>query len=97
MPVLLRFLNFSRGIRRHVFLIRTVARHARTPWLARWCVLAAVLYLLMPFDLVPDVLPLLGQLDDTLIIPALLVLAYRLIPQDVIMASRALAVQNFAK
>jgi uncharacterized membrane protein YkvA (DUF1232 family) len=56
-------------------------RHPATPWPARLAALLALAYALSPIDLIPDVVPLLGWLDDLLIVPLLIALAVRLTPR----------------
>ena len=65
----------------------------RTPWPARALAAAVLLYLLDPFDLFPDIVPLLGWADDAVIVPVGLWLASRFIPQQVMDDAR----QRFAK
>jgi uncharacterized membrane protein YkvA (DUF1232 family) len=67
---------------------KRLQQHPQTPKLAKALLWLAIGYVLMPFDLIPDFLPIVGQLDDLVIIPILLYLALKLIPQDVIMACR---------
>ncbi len=62
--------------------------HAETPKLAKLCLWLAIGYLLMPFDLIPDFLPVIGQLDELVIIPALLYAALKLTPQHIIVACK---------
>src|SRR5262245_58336908 len=62
---------------------RDVAAHPRTPLLAKGCLLAAVGYAAMPFDLIPDFIPVVGHLDDVVIVPTLIALALWLVPADV--------------
>lgn len=59
---------------------QALATEPRTPLIAKWLIAAAVAYLLMPFDLIPDFIPLLGQLDDLVIVPGLIYLGLRCIP-----------------
>lgn len=63
---------------------RSLLKHPRTPILAKALLWLAIAYLLMPFDLIPDFLPVIGQLDDVIIIPMLIYLALKLTPEDVI-------------
>jgi len=67
---------------------RLVLKHPQTPWPAKLFLGLAVAYLVMPFDLIPDFIPLIGQLDDLLIIPLLLYLALLFIPKALIESCR---------
>lgn len=71
-------------VRSELGFYQRVLRHPRTPRLARCLLSLAVIYLLSPVDLIPDWIPLLGQLDDLLLVPLLVVSAMMLIPMDLI-------------
>ena len=62
---------------------RAIYRDPRTPWPARALLWLAIGYTLMPFDLIPDFLPVVGHLDDAIIVPALVLLALKLVPAKV--------------
>ena len=69
--------------RRQLTVFALAARDPRVPRMARLLALMAVAYALSPIDLVPDFIPLLGLLDDLVLVPLLLWLAYRRIPRAV--------------
>jgi len=72
------------NFKREMIVYKRVARHEDTPRLAKILLSAAFAYMVMPFDLIPDAIPVLGQLDDAIIVPGLVWLARRVIPADVI-------------
>ena len=79
----------AKQLKRELVVYRLVLKHPQTPWPAKFFLGLAVGYLLLPFDLIPDFIPILGQLDDVVIIPLLLYLALLFIPKAVIQACRA--------
>lgn len=59
-------------------------KHPQTPKLAKALLWLAIAYVLMPFDLIPDFIPVIGQLDELVIIPFLLYAALKLTPADIV-------------
>lgn len=82
---------FTQNFKREITAYRLALRHPRTPRAARFFLGAAVAYALSPIDLIPDFIPILGHLDDLLIIPLLAGIGLRLIPRDVLAGCRATA------
>lgn len=79
--------------------IRTLyiaCRDPRTPWLPKAITALVVAYALSPVDLIPDVIPVLGYLDDLVLLPLGIVLAIRLIPPAVLEESRHKAREEMA-
>lgn len=81
-------------LKTETYALYLAARHADTPWYARAVVIATVAYALSPIDLIPDFIPVLGYLDDLLIVPAGLALAVRLTPAHVLVECRARAAEE---
>lgn len=71
---------WARRIKRDVVALWIAARDARTPLSAKLAAGAVAAYALSPIDLIPDVIPVLGYLDDLLIVPLGILLAVRLVP-----------------
>lgn len=74
--------------KQEVSFYRALHAHPQTPWLAKALLWLALGYLVLPFDLIPDFIPVIGQLDELVIVPLLLYIALRLIPVDVRQACR---------
>jgi uncharacterized membrane protein YkvA (DUF1232 family) len=89
-----RLLHITREFKTQLSIYNAAIRHPRTPRLARWLLLAAMAYAASPIDLIPDFIPMLGHLDDLIVIPALVALAIRLIPEDVVLECKNLKFQG---
>lgn len=73
----------ARHLKAETFALYFAARDPRTPWYAKLLVAGIVAYALSPIDLIPDLVPVFGYLDDLILIPAGIAFAIRLIPRPV--------------
>jgi len=80
--------DIAERLRTELRVYRCIARHPDTPRSARFLLGLALGYLCLPFDLIPDWLPVIGHMDDLLIVPFLVWLALRLIPRHVVLSCR---------
>jgi uncharacterized membrane protein YkvA (DUF1232 family) len=84
-PRLLDRLRYrARVLKRDTYALYLAARHPRTPWYAKVLAAAVVAYALSPFDLIPDFIPVIGYLDDLIILPLAIAMVLRLVPADVL-------------
>ncbi|MEK9951077.1 MAG: DUF1232 domain-containing protein [Curvibacter sp.] len=81
----------ARALKAETYVLYLAARHPRTPWYAKLLVAVVVAYAFSPLDLIPDFIPVLGLLDDLVLIPLGLLLALRLVPPQVLAECRARA------
>lgn len=79
------------ALKREVYTLYLAYRHPRTPWYARLAAALVVGYAFSPIDLIPDPIPILGYLDDLVLLPLGIALTLRLLPPDVITECRAQA------
>jgi uncharacterized membrane protein YkvA (DUF1232 family) len=86
-----RLRDWARAIKRDVHALALAARDPRVPWYAKAVALAVAAYALSPIDLIPDFIPVIGHLDDVIIVPLGIGLAVRLIPAEVLAEHRAAA------
>lgn len=89
--MLSRLKDWARRIKRDLLVLWLVARDPRVGWPVKLLAGFAVAYALSPIDLIPDAIPVLGLLDDVLIVPLLMIAAFRLVPRDVLDDLRAQA------
>ena len=75
--------NRARELKVELIALALAARHPDTPWYARLIVAACVAYALTPVDFIPDVIPVVGFIDDLIFIPLAVALAVRFIPAPV--------------
>ena len=78
-----------RRLKAETFALYLAARHPSTPWYAKMLVAFIVAYALSPIDLIPDFIPVLGYLDDLILIPIGIALAIKLVPPAVLTECRA--------
>jgi uncharacterized membrane protein YkvA (DUF1232 family) len=87
--MLQRIKKWAHAIRRDVHALWLAARDPRTPWYAKAFALAIAAYALSPIDLIPDFIPVIGYLDEVILIPLAIMLAVRLVPPELMAEHRA--------
>ncbi len=96
--MLAQWRGWARRLKQEVRALWLASRDPRTPWYARVVVACVVAYALSPIDLIPDFIPVVGYLDDLLLVPLGIALAVRLIPPLVLAEARqAAAVESGSK
>lgn len=85
--------TWAKNIKRDVHAVWLAARDPRTPLLAKVLALIVAAYAVSPIDLIPDFIPIIGYLDDLIIVPLGIMLVVRLIPAEVMREHRETAAQ----
>lgn len=80
--------RWAKGLKQQTLVVYFVARDPRTPWPVRLLALFVAAYAISPIDLIPDFIPVLGYLDDLIIVPLGLLLVLRLVPPEITAAAR---------
>jgi len=84
------------SIRTDAYALYLAAKDPRVPWAAKALVLFVLAYALSPVDLIPDWIPVLGFVDDLILVPLGVALAARLIPREILAEHRSEAARRFA-
>ena len=84
-------------LQKETYALYIAARDPRVPWYAKLFLGLILAYAFSPIDLIPDFIPILGYLDDIIIIPAGIALALKMIPQEVMVDARRRADELFGK
>jgi uncharacterized membrane protein YkvA (DUF1232 family) len=80
--------DWAQRVKRDLVAVAGAVRDRRTPWPARLLGVCVVAYALSPIDLIPDAIPVLGLLDDLILVPLGLWLVIRLVPPSVLAEHR---------
>jgi uncharacterized membrane protein YkvA (DUF1232 family) len=86
--------SHARTLKKEAIAVYLAAKDPRTSWYAKVIAICTVAYALSPIDLIPDFIPILGYLDDVIIVPAGIALAIRLIPAEVMDDARKKAADS---
>ena len=77
-----------RKLKKETYTIYLACKDSRVPWYARALAAVVVAYALSPIDLIPDIIPVIGYLDDLILVPLGIALVLRMIPPDVLAECR---------
>jgi len=92
--VFTRIQNAAKQLKRNITALYFAFRDPRTPWYAKALALLIIMYTLGPIDLIPDFVPILGYLDDLILLPLGIWIALRIIPTAVMVDAREQAVKH---
>lgn len=92
-----RLKQWARAIKRDVHALYLAARDPRTPWYAKGFALLIAGYALSPIDLIPDFIPVLGYLDEAILLPLAILLAIRMMPPGLFAEHREAAARAAAR
>ncbi|KHO14465.1 hypothetical protein NT90_15485 [Acinetobacter baumannii] len=76
--------EWAKRLRKQIIILWFASRHPQMPWLPKVIAVVAVAYAFSPIDLIPDFIPILGFVDDAIILPILIWLVLRFTPEQVI-------------
>lgn len=74
----------SKELKKNIYLLYLIFKHPKTPDYVKIINLLTVIYVLSPIDLIPDFIPILGYIDDLVIVPAAILLSLKLTPKEII-------------
>jgi uncharacterized membrane protein YkvA (DUF1232 family) len=87
----------ARELKTETYALYLAAKDPRVPWYAKFSALCVLAYALSPIDLIPDFIPVLGYLDDLILVPIGIALTIKMIPPEVLAECRATARAQIAR
>ena len=75
---------WARNLKKQIFILYLAYKDERVPWYAKAFTACVVAYAFSPIDLIPDFIPILGYLDDVILLPLGIMFALKMIPKDVL-------------
>lgn len=97
MPVHSRLKNWAHIVRRDAYALYLAGCDPRVPWYAKALAIVVAAYALSPVDLIPDFIPVIGYLDDLILVPLGIILILKLIPRDIMAEHRQAAAAALAR
>jgi len=94
-PFFQRLKAKAHEIKKETYTLALAYRHPKTPWYAKVFAAVVVAYAFSPIDLVPDFIPVLGYLDDIILVPLGIALALKMIPEEALADARKRAELEF--
>jgi uncharacterized membrane protein YkvA (DUF1232 family) len=76
--------TWAKNLKRQIFILYYACKDDRVPWYAKVFIACVVAYAFSPIDLIPDFIPILGYLDDIILLPIGIMLALKMIPKEVL-------------
>jgi uncharacterized membrane protein YkvA (DUF1232 family) len=76
--------SWAKNLKRQIFILYYACKDDRVPWYAKVFIACVVAYAFSPIDLIPDFIPILGYLDDIILLPIGIMLALKMIPKEVL-------------
>ncbi len=83
-----KLIEIGKNLKNEIEFYKILSADVRIPKLSKFLLAAAVFYLLSPIDIIPDFIPVIGHLDDLVIVPLLIYFALKFIPPNVILEAR---------
>ena len=97
MTIIARLRSWAKTIKRDVHAVYLASRDPRVPWYVKLAAVCIASYALSPIDLIPDFIPIIGYLDDLLIVPVAIYFVIKLIPPEILQEHRMAADAAAAK
>ena len=80
---MVRFNELKKNFKKYIKLMKALSADKRVPWVSKAMLGFCIVYFFTPIDVIPDFIPVLGQLDDLVIIPTVAFIALKLVPKKV--------------